>query len=65
MDETKEIELHTGEHPRRRVQVAARCSVVNVPVLGDDGFGQLSFMASGLHTADGVEIWTPQKWERQ
>lgn len=61
MDEKKEIELHNGEQPRHRTVIDARCSVVNVPVLGADGFGQISYMASGLHTADGVEIWTPQK----
>lgn len=65
MDEKREIELHNGEQPRRRVTIDARCSVLNVPVLGADGFGKISYMASGLHTYDGVEIWTPQKWERQ
>lgn len=65
MDEKKEIELHNGEQPRRRTIIHARCSVVNVPVLGANGFGQISYMASGLHTDDGVEIWTPQKRERQ
>lgn len=65
MEEKREIELHNGEQPRRRVTIDARCSVVNVPVLGADGLGQISYMASGLHTDDGVEIWTPQKWERQ
>lgn len=65
MDEKRVIELHNGEQPRRRVEVDARCSVLNVPVLGADGFGQISYLASGLHTEDGVEIWTPQKRERQ
>lgn len=65
MDDKREIELHNGELPRRRIMIDARCSVLNVPVLGADSFGQISYMASGLHTADGVEIWTPQKWERQ
>ena len=65
MDETRVIELHDGEQPRRRVVIDARCSVLNVPVLCADGFGQRSYMSSGLHTADGLEIWTAQIWERQ
>jgi hypothetical protein len=65
MDEKREIELHNGEQPRRRIAIDAGCLVLNVPVHGADGFGQISYMASGLHTDDGVEIWTPQKWERQ
>ena len=65
MDKKRQIELHNGEPPRRRIEIDARCSVLNVPVQGADGFGQISYMASGLHADDGVEIWTPQKWERQ
>jgi len=65
MSETRVIELHDGKYPRRPIAIDHQCSVVNVPVQGADGFGQISYMASGLHAADGVEIWTPQKWERQ
>ena len=65
MEKMREIELHNGEQPRRRLTIDAKCSVINVPVIGADGFGQISYMASGLHTDDGVEIWTPQTWERQ
>ena len=65
MQAKKEVELHDGTNPRRRTVIDAGCSVVNVPVHAADGFGLISYMASGLHTDDGVEIWTPQKWERQ
>jgi len=65
MEEKREIELHNGEQPRRRIFIDATCSVLNVPVQGADGFGQISYMASGLHTDDGVEIWTPQMRDRQ
>jgi hypothetical protein len=58
--DTKEIELHDGEQPRRRLVIDTRCSVVNLPVLCADGFGLISYAASGLRTDDGVEIWTPQ-----
>lgn len=61
----KQIELHDGDKPRQRTTVDAQCSVINVPVPMAGGFGQISFMASGLRTADGVEIWTPQAPQRQ
>jgi len=63
-EQERSIELHNGEQLRRRVVIDARCSMLNVPVLAADGFGQICYMASGLHTDDGVEIWTPQNWER-
>ena len=65
MPQISEIELHNGEHQRRRLTINTRCSVLNVPVFAADGIGQISYMASGLHTDDGVEIWTPQKLARQ
>lgn len=64
-EEKREIELHNGDQPRRRVSIDARCSQVVVPVQAADGFGQVSYMSSGLHTDDGVEIWTPQGLQRQ
>lgn len=65
MAEKREIELHCGDAPRRRLVVGVHIGVLVVPVQAADGLGQISYMPSGLHTDDGVEIWTPQKWERQ
>lgn len=56
----REIELHTGEQPRRRVHITGSCSTLVVPVKAANGYGQISYMASGLRTEDGIEIWVPQ-----
>lgn len=65
MPDTKEIELHNDDQPRKRTTIDARCSVVNVPVATNEGFGQISYMACGLRTDDGIEIWTPQQRQQQ
>lgn len=57
----KQIELHYGVRPRRLILIDARCSVINIPMPGADGFHEINFMASGLRTAAGLEIWTAQK----
>ena len=65
MSDKKEVELHNGEAMRRRLTIDASCTILNVPVDAPDGYGQITYMDSGLHTDDGIKIWTPQSWERQ
>lgn len=64
MTDKREIDLHTGETPRRRLTLNIGVAYITVPVLAPDGAGRIVYAASGLHAADGVEIWTPQRWER-
>jgi len=58
------IEIRPGENPPRRLAINAGVSSVVVPVKAVDGFGQVQYALSGLHTEDGCEIWTPQSWTR-
>lgn len=62
---TKEVELHGEDHPRKRITIISGCAMIIVPVLTDDGFGKISYIATGILTDDGVEIWEPYKHAAQ
>lgn len=65
MHSRKMIEIHNGEHPRVRISLDSKTTTVNVPVVSKDGYGEISFSASGMQAEDGVEIWTPQNLSKQ
>jgi hypothetical protein len=64
-DDKRVIELRNGEQPPRRVHIDVRCLEVIIPVRSEGGFGQIIYTGTGLHTHDGVEIWTLRELESQ
>lgn len=60
---SKIIQLWDTQHSLRRLILDSSARTFSVEVRGSDGRGFLYYMPSGLHAEDGIEIWTPARWQ--